>query len=89
MAVSSYMRSTKSDGGHLLLYSTGLGSMSVLARVLFRVCYRTYSSRSSRTVVHPKATWLREGIVARVLNLRIQEKLRHATMKSLDVSGPV
>ena len=36
-----------------------------------------------------KATWIREGLVARVRHLRGEEKLRHATMQSLDVSKPV
>ena len=36
-----------------------------------------------------KATWIREGLVARVRHLRGEEKLRHATMQSLDVSRPV
>ena len=36
-----------------------------------------------------KATWIREGLVARVRHLRGEEKLRHATLQSLDVDKPI
>ncbi len=36
-----------------------------------------------------KATWVREGLVARVRHLRGEDKLRHATLQSLDVDKPI
>ena len=36
-----------------------------------------------------KATWIREGLVARVRHLRGEDKLRHATLQSLNVDKPV
>ena len=36
-----------------------------------------------------KATWIREGLVARVRHLRGEDKLRHATLQSLEVDKPI
>ena len=36
-----------------------------------------------------KATWIREGLVARVRHLRGEDKLRHATLQSLEVGKPI
>ena len=36
-----------------------------------------------------KATWIREGLMARVRHLRGEDKLRHATLQSLDVNKPI
>ena len=49
----------------------------------------TPRARLAGLAKNKKATWIREGLVARVRHLRGEEKLRHATMQSLDVSGPV
>jgi bifunctional non-homologous end joining protein LigD len=35
-----------------------------------------------------KATWIKEGLVARVRHLKGEGKLRHATLQSLGVSRP-
>ena len=49
----------------------------------------TPRARLAGLAKNKKATWIREGLVARVRHLRGEEKLRHATMQSLDVSKPV
>jgi hypothetical protein len=36
-----------------------------------------------------QATGVREGLVARVRHLRGEDKLRHATLQSLDVRKPI
>ena len=36
-----------------------------------------------------KARWLKEGLIARVRHLRGEDKLRHATLQSLDVGKPI
>ena len=49
----------------------------------------TPRARLAGLTKNKKATWIREGLVARVRHLRGEEKLRHATMQSLDVGRPV
>ncbi len=48
----------------------------------------TPRARLASLTKNKKATWIREGLVARVRHLRGEEMLRHATMQSIDVSGP-
>ena len=47
----------------------------------------TPRARLAGLTKNKKATWIREGLVARVRHLRGEEKLRHATMQSLGVAG--
>lgn len=49
----------------------------------------TPRARLAGLAKNKKATWIREGLVARVRHLRGEEKLRHATMQPLDVSEPL
>jgi ATP-dependent DNA ligase len=49
----------------------------------------TPQSRLAGLAKNKKAKWIREGLVARVRHLRGEEKLRHATMQSLDVDKPI
>ena len=49
----------------------------------------TPRARLAGLAKNKKATWVREGVVDRVRHLRGEEKLRHATMQSLDVGGPI
>ena len=46
-------------------------------------------ARLSGMAKNKKATWIREGLVARVRHLRGEEKLRHANLQSLDVDKPI
>ena len=49
----------------------------------------TPQSRLSGLAKNKKATWIREGLVARVRHLRGEDKLRHATLQSLDIDKPI
>ncbi len=49
----------------------------------------TPQARLSGFSRNKKATWIREGLVARVRHLRGEDKLRHATLQSLDVDKPI
>ena len=49
----------------------------------------TPQARLSGFSRNKKATWIREGLVARVRHLRGEDKLRHATLQSLDVEKPL
>ena len=49
----------------------------------------TPKARLAGLTKNRKATWIKEGLVARVRHLRGEEKLRHASMQSLDVGRPL
>ena len=46
-------------------------------------------ARLSGFAKNKKATWIREGLVARVRHLRGEDKLRHATLQSLEIVKPI
>ena len=46
-------------------------------------------ARLSGFAKNKKATWIHEGLVARVRHLRGEDKLRHATLQSFEVNKPV